>query len=447
MAKNIEDARQDFVFLVQRELKKCSKCGSCASVCPVYAEKRSEAFCSRGKMQLARAILQDGLPLSKRLALIFNDCLICLACKANCPGGVRMDLVVLAARSLLAMEGRQSRVKKMFCDHLLAAPDTLRVAMKCGGLLQPLLFRGVPESSGLRRRFPLPFLAKDQPIPRVASLPFRSRVPEVLAAAPGTHMGEVMYFVGCAAEYLFPTIGEAVVYILRTLGFDVIIPAGQGCCGTPVEVAGETDVLQGLISANLDAFGQKETPVVTACGSGGLMLRQEYPRLLSGKDRGRAEQLASRTRDITEFLIERCGLSAIQKHFVRSCQQVLTYHESCHLGRGLGVHKQPRQLLQAAASKFVEMEQAGRCCGSGGTYGAAHWDTSRAILKRKVEFIHASGAALVAAGCPSCVLQLETGLANAGIRGTALHTAEILAWSMGYMPERVEERARFERLG
>jgi len=435
-----------FSQILTEELRKCSKCGSCASVCPVYAEKLSEAYCSRGKMLLARDVVRHGGETTARLAEIFNNCLVCLACRENCPGGVRMDKVVLAARALLAEKGMQPKAKRLVFEKMLAAPATMRPAMKLGSMVQSLLFQKIPESSGLRRRFPFPALAEDQPVPDVASVPFRQRVPEYIAAPAGSRKGDVIYFVGCAANYLFPTIGEAVVHVLHRLGYGVIIPSRQGCCGTPVEVGGETDILRELMRANLEALGGGSEPIVTACGSGGLMLTHGYPDTAQGEERRKAESIAARTCDISVFLVKQCGMPSVLEALTRRCVTQVTYHESCHLGRGLGVHSQPRELLHAIAPNYVEMKQADRCCGSGGTYGLTHWEVARGILARKIANIRGSGAAVVATGCPACLLQVEGGLGNAHMAGNALHTIELLAWCMGYEPASARERTRFMRL-
>lgn len=442
---NTGKLRDEFVQVVEGELKKCSRCGSCASVCPIFAEKFSESCCARGKLQLAQSVIRGSLEMTKPLAAIFNNCLMCLTCRENCPGGVCMDKVLLAARALFAAEGKQSKTKRLVFERVLASPPLMCRAMRIGSALQPLFFARVPESSGLWRRFPLPLIKADQPIPRITPVPFRSRVPERLETSAPTRKGAVLYFVGCATNFLFPTIGESVVYVLRRLGYDVIIPPTQGCCGTPVEIAGEVDIWRRLVEANLKAFSGSDLPIITACGSCGLMWRHGCKKN-NGVTQREAAWGAARNRDIAEFLAERCSLEEIAAGFVRMAQPVLTYHESCHMGRGLKIRQQPRELLRALAPHYVEMPDSDRCCGSGGTYGYTHWSTVRGILQKKIANIKTSQATVVATGCPACVLQLDGGLRNVGELGASLHTAELLAWAMGYLPERKDERWRFAML-
>ncbi|MBP3730537.1 MAG: (Fe-S)-binding protein [Mailhella sp.] len=433
-----------FRELVAEELKRCSKCGSCASICPIYAEKKTEAYCSRGKLKLAQASLAHPGKLSDKTAAIFNDCLFCLACRENCPGGVRMDKVLLAARELLVEQGKQSKVKHAIFSHLLAKPARLNGVMRACGTLQPLLFQSIPKNSGLRRRFPLPLLAEDQPVPRIAVRPLLDRCQESIQAK--RVRGTVLYFAGCGANYLYPTIGESVIYILHELGYDVIIPKGQCCCGTPVEVSGDTGTLPDLIRTNIDVLGAYGYPIITSCGSCGLMLRKNYPELAPLGQKSKAAAIAGRTFDIAEFLEQDLGGSDISAHLSRACPGVVTYHDPCHLVRGLGIKAQPRNLIKRTGCIFKELREADRCCGSGGTYGVTHWEISRGILDRKIRNIVSSEASVVATGCPACILQIESGLARNKLGCTVLHTVELLAWHMGYTPAYAHEKIRFDHL-
>lgn len=440
-----EEARAELKRILEPELLKCSKCGSCTSVCPIYAEKLSEAYCSRGKLQLAKDVAAGVRDVNERAAEIFNNCLICLACTKNCMSGVRMDLVAPAVRAVLVSEGLEPMGKRLLYRSVLAKSGAMRRVMRMGRLVQPLAFRQIPQSSGLRLRFPMGGLAKDQPVPRVTARPFRDRFPEFVQAK-SSRRGEVVYFTGCSANYLFPTIGESVLHVLNTLGFDVRIPAGQGCCGTPLEIGGEKAAMVELARKNVAVLSATSGPIITACGSGGLMLREGYPACLEGEEREKALAVAARVVDFSAFVLSACPDAGFEPWLLRRASGTATYHDPCHLARGMGVRKEPRHLARAMAESFAEMADADRCCGSGGLYGATHWPESRRILQRKVSAIAASKASLVLTGCPSCLLQLEAGLRNNGYAMPVLHTAELAAWCMGYMPLGGEEAARFASL-
>lgn len=448
---------------LRRELAKCAKCGACAAVCPVYAEMKHEAFCARGKLMLAKALVEGRLEPASVTQDIFNDCLICMACVKNCGSGVRFDQVITAARELLVAQKGQQPVKRVALRHVLHAPKRLAALMKGGGVLQKLAYGVIPETSGLKLRFPLPLLPADLPVPAISRRPFTSRVPEFNpapqgasalspGAAPGSAPPEsahnIVYFPGCAANYLYPTIGEALLYVLARCGFSVRVPKDLVCCGTPAAAAGEGDVVRRLAAHNLARLGATAGTVVTACGSGGLMLRHEYARFLEEDERAAddARTLAARCMDISEILMRRVGADRLAGLFTRRVAGRLTYHEACHLGRGLGISAEPRALLKLLGPGFVEMPDAGRCCGSGGTYGLTHWEESKEILKKKMDNAARVQAVIIATGCPSCMVQLTTGARIMRADQAIFHVVELAAWAMGYTPSDRTERARFDRL-
>ncbi len=440
-----EEARAELKRVLEPELAKCAKCGSCTSVCPIYAEKLSEAYCARGKLQLAKDVAAGVRDVTDRAEEIFNNCLVCLACVKNCMSGVRLDRVVPAVRAVLVAEGLEAVGKRLLYRSVLAKSETMRHVMRVGRLVQPLAFRQIPQSSGLRMRYPIGGFAADQPVPRVAARPFRERFPDVVPAETAKR-GEATYFTGCSANYLFPAVGESVLRVLNTLGFDVRIPAEQCCCGTPLEIGGEKAAMMELARKNIAVLSATSGPIVTACGSCGLMLKEGYPACMEGEDREKALAIAARVVDFSAFVLSACGDAGLEPWILRRISGIATYHDPCHLARGMGVREEPRVLARGMAESFEEMADADRCCGSGGLYGATHWPESRGILQRKVAAIAASKASLVLTGCPSCLLQLEAGLRNSGYSMPVLHVAELTAWCMGYMPQSGEEAARFASL-
>ena len=109
----------------------------------------------------------------------------------------------------------------------------------------------------------------------------------------------------------------------------------------------------------------------------------------------------------------------------------VTYHDSCHLKKSLGVVSQPRAVMAAnPAYKVVEMAEPDRCCGCGGSFNLFHYDYSRKIGQRKRDNVVASRAEVVAAGCPACMMQLEDVLSHNKDRVRVMHTVEIYAESL-----------------
>ena len=106
----------------------------------------------------------------------------------------------------------------------------------------------------------------------------------------------------------------------------------------------------------------------------------------------------------------------------------VTYHESCHLKKSLGVSKQPRELINMNKNcELVEMVEPDRCCGCGGSFTLTHYDISQQIGQKKRDSIVATGADVVATGCPACMMQLSDMLARNGDRVRVRHTIELYA--------------------
>lgn len=414
------------------ELDKCSKCGECRSVCPVFALDHLERHVARGKLGLTEAILDGGLDLSKGYEASIGHCLLCLACVENCGGNVRVDRIVKAARADLVEDHGLPFLKRIVFKALAEGKGGLNFLGRSSALLQYLLFKRLPKTSGLRRRFPLPLIDRDQYIPALTWRPFRSRVSE--AVPQGEIRETVVFFTGCGANYMFPHVAEALTRVLTNLGIKVLVPEDQMCCGAPMEAGGDAPAAMTSAKHNLDLLASLDTKIVVPCASCGSMLKHGYVELMSGDDtyRDPARRVSGRTYDIAEYLVKDVGLNRIADAMKRPYPHVATYHDPCHLGRGQGVVDEPRALLKrACGDHFAEMNEANRCCGSGGAYGLTHREASLAILDRKTRNAATAGADVLATGCPACLIQLQEGILRAGLEIKPVHTVEILDWCMG----------------
>jgi glycolate oxidase iron-sulfur subunit len=139
------------------------------------------------------------------------------------------------------------------------------------------------------------------------------------------------------------------------------------------------------------------------------------------------EAMSAKVMDIFVFLANH-GLPEKLEALPKAKERIkVTYHDPCHL-RNQGITKEPRQILKALPQvEFVEMPDAGTCCGLGGTYSVYHYEHTKRIAARKAGNIESSGAALVATDCPGCIMQLQDGINHAEGNQRALHILELLA--------------------
>ena len=408
---------------------KCRSCGSCRAVCPIFAEIGREDAAARGKVALIRAVLDGELGLTEIFDERVQLCLNCKACVDACPNDVRVDDLILSARSGLVEAGRLPFIKRFVFRRLLRRGRLLPPVGKTASFFQRFVLRGLPKGSPFRLLLPLVGIDRDRVFPQFARATFLETIPEVVPAPSGT--ARVAYFVGCAANLIYPESARAAVEMLNRAGVDVVVPKSQGCCGTPVFNAGDFVTAREMAARNIEALrGSGAEAVVTACASCGLTLKREYAELLGFED-----GVGMPVYDLTEYLALRGGEALTSDGPAEasgssepSGRVRVTYHDPCHLVRGQGVYEEPRQILRSIPwVEFVEMRDADRCCGGGGSFSLSHYDLSKAVARRKVEAIRDAGVDIVTTECQACVMQLSDMLAQAGMDVAVVSVAELAA--------------------
>jgi L-lactate dehydrogenase complex protein LldE len=233
-------------------------------------------------------------------------------------------------------------------------------------------------------------------------------------------------FVTCLVDVFYPEVGLATVRLLERRGVRVTVPEGQTCCGLPLFNSGYRQEAGRIARHAIRLFAGAEHVVVPS-GSCAWMVKAEYPHLFADDPgvRAEAERLASRTFELSQFLTTVLGATGAPAP-ARPAGRV-TYHDSCHLLRGLGESRGPRALLAGAGAEMVELAGADECCGFGGSFSVRLPDVSGAILGRKLDSIRATGADTVVACDAGCLMQIAGGLARAGDRVRARHLALVLA--------------------
>jgi glycolate oxidase iron-sulfur subunit len=230
----------------------------------------------------------------------------------------------------------------------------------------------------------------------------------------------VALFLGCLINYVYPEIAEATVAVLGRLGVEVVIPQGQVCCGTPVLSFGDEQAARRLATMNTEALLVSGADhIVTACASCGKTLKSDYEWLVP--DQGAA--LAKKVLDVSELL------DRIPVQGARPIERRVTYHDPCHLRWGQNVVAPPRKLLGQYA-QYVEMPEAERCCGGGGSFSLFHYDLATRIAAKKLDSIAASGAEVVATNCPGCILHISDRVTAAGMKIPVVHSIQIVEEAM-----------------
>ncbi|PIE62374.1 MAG: lactate dehydrogenase [Desulfobacter postgatei] len=397
----------------------CVQCGACRATCPVFKAENHEGGVARGKIALARAMMDGQVFPEDRLLHDLSQCLLCGSCTHLCPNQVPTPEIVAAARMEVARKNGLSGFGRGVAA-LLTHKKVMGWMSQSGHLASRLLCRQVPETSGLKLRFPVPGVPNERTIPKPSFTPFLKRDIRQ-TVSPSTSLS-VLFFAGCGINYLYPEIGECLVRILNFMDIHVTLTDEQGCCGLPALSAGAQDAVETLAKGNLKALKSHAFDhILTACASCYGALAGTYPTL------GAEYQLfAEKTRDIMTFLMD-MDLADRLASLPRSEERIqVTYHDPCHL-RNHGLTRSPRQLLSALPQvDYVEMTDAATCCGLGGTFSVHHYETSQKIGSQKANHVAQSGAQIVATACPGCLIQLQDSLNREKIPARAVHLLELV---------------------
>jgi glycolate oxidase iron-sulfur subunit len=416
--------RLETIRSVAEAVSTCNRCGVCQSVCPVYAEVLTEPGVARGKVQLAAALLSGSLPVDGETAGAFSTCMTCMACVEACPSGVPVAEIVAAARAHIVEVRGLPWVKRVVFGGV-RRPGVLRAAVEAAARLQGAAFEPARDRELRRLRFPYGVTAR-RAFPPLAVRPF-SHVPHADPAGRSRNGRRVVLFPGCMVTYVYPGIGYAAVAVLEQAGVEVITPPEAACCGVPLEAHGDLEGATALARLQLDQLeGLGFDALVAACPTCTSSFVHRYPRLLAGAPdyAARARALAELSYDITSYLADVLHVGPPTGRL----EATVTYHDPCHLARGLGVTRQPRDLIESIPGvRLSEMREPSRCCGGAGSFSIVHQDLSLAIGARKAADVAATGAEVVATSCPGCRMQLADMLCQAGESRAVVHTVELLA--------------------
>ena len=395
----------------------CVHCGLCLPACPTYLETGREVSSPRGRIYLMRGAAEGRIPLAGTLADEASLCLGCRACETACPSGVRYGEMLEGARHQLVRAGARAgalhRIERAALRGVVAHPrrlrlllDLLRLAQRAG--LDRLAERLLPE--------PLAFAARL--LPPVPPRRERAPLPE-LVPAEGGRRGRVGFVSGCIMRELFADVNRASVELLARNGFEVVIPAGQGCCGALHAHAGDADFARRLARRNTEAFAGVDVVISNSAGCGAAM------REAGGWLPGEGAAFAASVRDVCEFLDAEGLRAPLLPLPARVC-----YDDPCHLVHGQKVGDAPRRLLSRIPGlELVAHDSPEACCGAAGTYNLTQPAMSRAVLERKLASLAAADPDVVATGNPGCLMQLRAGIARAGLRARVVHPVELLSRS------------------
>jgi len=414
-------AAQPIPRLAIPELDKCIQCGFCLQHCPTYRILGVETESPRGRIHLVEAAAQGRIPIDARFEEHMYVCLGCRACETACPSGVKFGTIIEAARAEIGPTGSPlaRRLTLLALRHLMPFPGRLRLA---AALLRFYQRSGLRSAAHALHLVPRRLAEMETLLP---SIPDHFFVPaEEVFPAIGPRRARVGLLSGCVMSVMFADLNEATIRVLQRNGCEVVVPRAQTCCGALNLHSGEREQARAMARRNIDTFlaAGVDAIVINAAGCGSAS--KEYDVLFRDDPiyGPKAAQFSQRCRDVSEFLAELGLVGELGELRAR-----VTYQDPCHLAHGQGIRRQPRELLRHIPGvDLVEMAGSDRCCGSAGIYNLTQPEYSRIILDEKVAAIQATGADLVVAPNPGCMLQIAGGVRARGMRVHVHHLIDLL---------------------
>lgn len=354
-----------------KKLRSCIECFSCLSACPVI--KEAEEYAGPYFMRYISKFALDPRDKADRAKIGFDEglycCTTCGKCKEVCPkeispvGGAIEKLREIACREGIGPLPSHKEVKELIA--------------KTGRSVEPLGEGFIKAVSGKTK----------------------SKKPNVA------------FFTGCLVDYRHSEIGFALLKVLEDNNVDVIVPEEQVCCGSPLIRTGQTDLVEELVAKNKEVFKDYDT-IITVCAGCGATLKNDYPRYGANFN----------VLDISEFLVDNLNTEDMKPLNMR-----VTYHDPCHLARGQGITKEPREILNKIKGlEFVEMEEPNQCCGAGGGVRAGKPEIAAALGKKKAEMIEKLNVDAVVTICPFCQNNIIASLKEEGLDIPVLNVLQLL---------------------
>lgn len=398
----------------------CIRCCSCLNVCPAYQLLGGHVYghIYTGGIGTILTAFTNGLDQTSQIQ---NLCLQCGKCATVCPGKLDIPDMILELRNRVGSKNGLPFTQKIALD-VVSNRRLFHSLLKVAARTQKPFTQG-----RMIRHLPL-FMAnmtEARSLPAIAETPFRDTFPK-LKQPIQKPKARAAFFAGCLIDFCYPEIGESVVKVLNSKEIEVVFPDQQSCCGAPAKYMGDEDNARKLAKHNIIAFENLHADyIVTACPTCTHTLAHGFVELLKDDPAWskRAEQFATKVTDFAKLVYTLGGVTGKGKSESR-----VTYHDSCHLKRSLGVFQEPREMIAALPGiELVEMQDSDRCCGFAGSYSLKFPEISAPILQRKIDNIKASGADMVCMDCPGCLMQISGGLDKDGSKIIAKHTAQILA--------------------
>ena len=410
-----------------RILRACVHCGFCTATCPTYLLTGDELDGPRGRIYLAKDMLEKNRPADATTVKHLDRCLTCLSCMTTCPSGVHYMHLVDHARQHIERTYQRplpDRLMRAMLAFVLPHTGRFRAALRLARLVRPL-----------RAIFPKRMQALlDAAVNERPGAPSGSVLAPAARATSSAKrkFNRVALLPGCVQPALRPEINEATQRLLARFGVEVVVAPGTGCCGALVHHLGREHESSAQAKADIDAWTREidarglDAIIVTASGCGTMLKDYGFLFRTDAQYAAKAARVSALARDISEVVAE----LMVGHHFDTQAAGVpdlrVAYHSACSLQHGQKLHALAPRLLREAGFTVLDIPESHICCGSAGTYSLLQPEMSAQLRDRKARNIESVKPDVIATGNIGCITQIAqaTGV-------PVVHTIELMDWATG----------------
>lgn len=431
-----------------KDALRCIRCAACANICPPYQQVGGHAFghIYSGAIGLVVTPFHHGIEAGAGPQSL---CVSCNACETVCPVEIPLPNLILDVRHRTVEAKGLPWIKKLIFGTMVR-PRLFGLLMRLASIGQWPITRGSQyiraRNIGLLSKLPIlsyiARLAKNRSLPALATRPLRDNYRREHTALPAQSEPRlnltVCYFAGCMTDRLYPEMGQAVIKVLETLGVRVIYPQKQNCCGLPALNSGDrrsgaTMAQQTIVMLEQSLKEHNADYILSASTSCVVTIIQDYIRLF--EDLGyvgwlqRTKDLAEKVIDFAHFMDRVVLPSGVELPIRKQAtDDSVTYHDSCQSCNCLGLRNEARRVIQDVLGlELREMPQSDVCCGFGGATSIEHFDVADRLLANKLNNAESTGASILVADNPGCLMHLRGGVDASGRRIRVVHLAQLIA--------------------
>ncbi len=384
MRCSMEDKRSfagELSALQLMELDACTQCGECLKHCPVQDVADNPAVSPPEKIRMFRDFLRstNGLKamlfgpgeVPQKLLEDFTravfECTTCGACGKVCPAGIFTQRLWPMLRKEMVKRG-----------------------------LGPL---------GAQREMPAAVRETGNPYWKPAAERYAPWFPPDVRLADRAPLA---YYAGCTGAYEAQPMVRGDVLMLHAMGapFTMLPPEEEVCCGFPLFITGQHDLLPDLVKRLVSAYEKRGVETLAcSCPCCVNIMARDWP-LLYGK------KLPFRIRHTTQIAVE--GLKQGTLRIKKELKERLIYHDPCYLSRGVGIIEEPREVLRSIpGATLLEFDAHGldsRCCGAGGAARKVFHENAIAMARLTIDEAVRKKADRLILNCPACYAKVNEAL-------------------------------------